>query len=295
MQNKYFNENEFQYSLDYIDKDPFIAKELFDEYLKKYPKDYYAKAYYISLLETINQFEEANKIFREVSNESAHDYSFAMSNKRKIGFQCIMALNKARLLANKERYEDLLDYYYRNIHLFDNRGDTQYLIYFCRAKIGAIKDSNTLVGPYRFLQVVHYDENRFFEHITKHQANYNIDVETPNDSIFVPDFPIQEVVNEVKKILPSDKKLCLGLFDESYYFKYDNCGRIKGKMTNYFKVTCFHNTTEFITMCPIINAPSRLIHDFNNLQQEETEKKEEEIKVKMLSPIDKFNMRYRRK
>ena len=48
-------------------------------------------------------------------------------------------------------------------------------------------------------------------------------------------------------------------------------------------------------MCPVINAPSRLIHDFNNLQQEETEKKEEEIKVKMLSPIDKFNMRYRRK
>ena len=30
MQNKFFNENEFQYALNYIGKNPFVAKDLFN-------------------------------------------------------------------------------------------------------------------------------------------------------------------------------------------------------------------------------------------------------------------------
>ena len=38
----------------------------------------------------------------------------------------------------------------------------------------------------------------FLEHIQKHMADYNQDLENPNEFIFTPDFPMDKVLNEVK-------------------------------------------------------------------------------------------------
>ncbi len=80
-----------------------------------------------------------------------------------------------------------------------------------------------------------------------------------------------------------------GYFDDVYYFKYDNCGRIKNHMTNYFTVVCYHNTTNFITMCPNVNCQKLPHVDLNYLKDNENE-----IKDTRPSKIDKFNRRFKR-
>ena len=289
MQNKYFNEKSFQYALDCVEKNPFEAKRRYEDYLDKYPKDYYARAYYIHLLERICLFELAKKEYNYVEKESSHDLSFNQSDKRAVGFKCIMALAKARLLAHDEKYQELLDFYHNNPDLFDQRGDVSYLSYYCRFHLGQINKDMYNSSSYRYLQVVNYDENRFLDHIKKHQADYNTDLDEPNTSIFTPNFPIEDVVNEIKKYIPGNDKLFPALFDDTYYFKYDNCGRINNKMTNYFVVICFHNKCKFLTMCPANNCEHFPIIDLNYLKE-----KEDNVKVKRLSQIEKFNKRFNR-
>ena len=289
MQNKYFNENAFQYALNCIDKNPFEAKERFDEYLCKHPEDYYARAYYILLLERICLFELAQKEYDCIEEEISYNTSFNRNGKNTIGFKCIMALAKARLLAHHEKYQKLLDFYHNNPELFNQRNDMTYLSYYCRFHLGKINDNTFDSSSYRYLQVVNYNEDRFLDHIKKHQADYNIDLEKPNQSLFVPNFPIEKVFEETKKHIPSDNKLFPGLFDDAYYFKYDNCGRVNNKMTNYFVVICFHNTCKFLTMCPVNDCEHFPIIDLNYLKE-----KEDDVKIKRLSQIEKFNKRFHR-
>lgn len=287
---KYFNENEFQYALDCVEKNPFEAKKRYDEYLDKYPQDYYARAYYILLLTRIGLFELAQQEYDYIEKMIIVNTSFSTSDKRAKGFKYIMALAKAKLLAHSEKYQELLDFYYKNQVLFESRGDTKYMSYYCRFKLGKIQsNSYNDDSPYRYLQVIRYDEDRFLNHIKKHQADYNTDSDDPNKSIFVPNFPIEKIVSEIKKYIPSEQKLEPALFDDIYYFKYDNCGRVNNKMTNYFTVVCFHNTCHFLTMCPANNCEFLPYIDLNYLHE-----KDDDSKVKRLSQIDKFNKRFNR-
>ena len=70
-------------------------------------------------------------------------------------------------------------------------------------------------------------------------VKYNTDLEKPNKLLFSSDFPIDKVVEEVKKYIPSNKRLCEGVFEDHYIFKYDMCGRVNQKPEDYFKVICF--------------------------------------------------------
>ena len=289
MQKKYFSEAGLQYAQSIIKTNPLEAKTRFEIYLKNYPNDYYARAYYILLLIRLGECEQANSEYNYINNKTANDFKFTSSNKRVVGFQCIMALAKAKLLAHAEKYQELLDFYRNNINLFSNRGDMAILSYYCRNKLGLITDTiDENQASYRYMQTVDYKEERFKEHIKKHQVEYNNDEEI-NSSLFNEDFPIDKIITEIKKYIPSNKKLYLGLFADEYFFKYNNCGHVMSKSTNYFKVSVFHNTTNFITMCPTLNGENLPNIDLNYMIIEDSN-----TKVKRLSQIDKFNRRFNR-
>ena len=93
----------------------------------------------------------------------------------------------------------------------------------------------------------------------------------------------------MKKYIPSDKKLYWGFYDNIYYFKYDGCGRDNTKLVNYIKVVCLDDTNNIITICPVVGSDNMPHIDLNYI------KKEEPVKVKVKSQIDKFNQRYNRK
>ena len=108
-------------------------------------------------------------------------------------------------------------------------------------------------------------------------------------SIFAYDFPILEIVEEIKKYIPSDKRINGGFYDNVYIFKYDYCGKVEGKTANYFKVVCFDGTSDFITIYPCVEGKNLPYTDLNYLQYANANSNN---RGKVLSQIDKFNRRY---
>ena len=106
--------------------------------------------------------------------------------------------------------------------------------------------------------------------------------------MFVSGFEIDRVLEEIKKYIPSDKRIYSGFYQDTYVFKYDFSGKDNNKATDYFKVICFHNTSDIITICPSLYCENLPYVDLNYMEKEKP-------KQKTLSQIDKFNQRYRRK
>ena len=90
--------------------------------------------------------------------------------------------------------------------------------------------------------------------------------------------------------MPSDKRLFAGTYDDTYIFKYDNCGRDNNKSVDFFRVVCFHDTNEIITLCPASECECLPYVDLNYLIRDN-----EIPKVKRLSQTEKFKQRYNSK
>ena len=158
--------------------------------------------------------------------------------------------------------------------------------FYSKKRTGRLNKEKRDVNSYLFKQIVRFEEEDFYQHIEKHLASSIEDFDEPNKTIFEENFPLRDVVEEIKKYIPSNKRLYLGFYDNIYYFKYDECGRVDRKMVNYFKVVCLHNSQDFITMCPVVGNENLPYIDLNYM------KKEEPVKVKRISQIDRFNRRY---
>lgn len=162
------------------------------------------------------------------------------------------------------------------------------LMFYCKRKLGKAKNVQREGNSYLFRQIIEHKDEEFIEHIQKHLADYNKDLDEPNKNVFVPDFPINEVVKEIKKYIPSNKKLCTGFWENTYIFKYDGCGRDNNRLVNYFKVVCFDKSSNMITMLPVSGLDDLPQIDLNYMVKED--KKE----VKRESAIDKFNRKFKR-
>ena len=287
--NKYYNESAFQYAIDLLENDPFHAKLRFKAYIEKYPKDYYARAYYALLLTRLCEFDEAEAEYDYIKIKSQNDHFYICNQNDLRGFHYNMILVKMKILAYHEKYQELLDFIYKNRDQVHPE-DIKYISYYCRIRLGII-DKNIETSSYRFLQTYNYNEKLFQEHIKKHLKSHIDDVDKPSGCVFNEDFPIEKVIAEIKKYIPSDKKLFPGYFDNTYFFKYDSCGMVDGTRTNYFTVVCFQNTSNFITLYPTLDCDKLPYVDLNYIRDLE----EDKSKVKRLSQIDKFNMRYNRK
>ena len=64
MTTNFFNKWEFRQALNLAETNPVEAKTLYEEYLKKYPKDYSAYPYYCTVLVTLGEFAAAEKNIR---------------------------------------------------------------------------------------------------------------------------------------------------------------------------------------------------------------------------------------
>ena len=287
MRNVYFDEKAFEYVMKPFEVDPFLSESRFKEYLEKYPKDYYARAYYVLLLTRICKFDEALEEYNRINEEVDRDTYYAYSNKKRISaFEFNMTLASIKLLSSQENYEELyglLQEVYDKLHM----DDKVYVSYFCEAKMGTITTDGTNPNAYRFNQSVKYQEEAFYEHIKRHMADYNVDEEKPNIAVFRADFPLNEVIEEVKKSLLSDQRTFNGFFEDTYCFKYDHCGTVNNSTTDYFKVICQHNTSNMITMFPAVKCKSLPIIDLNYLRESK-----ETGNVKIISSLERFKLRY---
>ena len=249
MNKNHFNVFGFRRALNLADTNPLLAGVLYEEYLQKYPGDYSACLYYCSNLITIGNLEKAEKILNYVEEEYIKDEEFLCSPSfKKIKYN--LFFTRIKLLSYQERYEELYNFYLENINLDEER-KLNSTWFYSKKRTGRLNDEKRDVNSYLFKQIVRYEEEDFYKHVEKHLATPNRYLDEPNLTIFEESFPLREVVEEIKKYIPSDKRLFWGFYDNIYYFKYDECGRVDKRMVNYFKVVCLHNTQNFITMCPV--------------------------------------------
>ena len=284
MNKNYFNIWEFKQALDLAETDPISARLLYEEYFKKYPKDYSGYPYYCSNLITLGELELAEKILDYVEKEYIKDNLFNKEEKIK-KFEYNMFFTRTKLLSYQERYEELYRLCVKNISRVADKSLNS-VWFYSKKRTGRLNNGERDANSYLFRQIVRYEQDDFYKHIQKHLSNYNENLEMPNTAIFEEKFPLKEVVEEIKKYIPSDKRLFLGFYDDVYYFRYDECGREDKKIVNYFKVVCLHNSQDFITMCPVKGSDNLPHIDLNYM------KKEELSKVKKISQIDRFNKRY---
>lgn len=284
MNKNHFNIWEFRQALYLSETDPLSARSLYEEYLKKHPNDYSAYPFYCSNLITIGELELAEKMLDYVEDACQKDEMFLKSHRFK-KFKYNMFFSRIKLLSFQERYEELYNLYLENINM-DKEKDLNSVWFYAKKRTGRLNDEKRDVNSYLFKQIVRYEEEDFYHHIEKHLANSNKDLDDPNSAIFEEGFPLRDVVEEIKKYIPSNKRLFLGFYDNRYYFKYDECGRVDRRIVNYFEVVCLNNSQDFITMCPTVGNDNLPYIDLNYM------KKEEPVKVKRISQTDKFNRRY---
>lgn len=291
MENKYFDRWEFEQAITSLLTNPFIAKTKFEQYLSKYPKDYSAYPYYASCLITLKQLEKAERVLNYVTIISRKDSRFS-NNPSKVSFLKHNILhNRLRLLSYQEKYRELFELCSENIQEIRNM-DMNPVIFYAKKKAGKLDLSKREENSYLFRQIVEYRESDFLENVRTRFANYNGKINNPYKSFFTLDFPFFEVLEEVKKHMPSNKSIYPNAYDEAYLFKYNECGKIDNRFTDYFKVICFHNTKDIVTMYPVNRCYGLPYTDLNYLNSNLVI---DDTKIKKLSRIERFNRRYEKK
>ena len=288
---KYYNSYEFHNIRDLGTEEGLIAKELYEDYLQKYPRDYLSYQYYASFLIRFGKFKDAKKILEYSYNLASKDSTFINTKKKYKLFNRNYIIYKLRLLFYEEKYQEFLNLYNEKYEIIkDKFYPNDAIIVYCNKKLGNINLKREEGRTYLYRQILEYQEEDFLEHIKKHLADEAINIEEASSAIFVPEFPIEKVLDEIKKCIPSEKCIYPGGLENTYLFKYNECGRVNYHLTDYFRVYCFHNTKNLITISPTILTERNFQYtDLNYLKEEK-----KEIIKKRLTQIEKFNNKYKK-
>lgn len=304
MRASYYNEDEFNYANSLMSTNPVEAKTRFEEYLLKYPNDYSARIYYAYVLIVLRMLDEASLVIDKTEEDAFSDKKF---NNPKMQRKIIIlnekiTLAKIKLLFYQGKYQELYFNYFKNDSILNSSDYLEILSSFGIDRFNYdsvrfyIMKNIGLLSPelkfqsYLYSQILDYSDDRFFEHVKKHVADDAAFRDTSINSLFKSDFNLEEIINEVKKYIPSEKGLYFGILQDVYIFKYDNCGYCDNQLVNYFEIVCFHNTCDFITIHPIINAEHLPCTDLNYMRYRGQENNNP--KIRRRSQIDKFNKRF---
>ena len=287
MKNKYYNEWELDQAINLMEKNPYEAVRKFENYLKKYRKDYNAFAFYINSLVNIKEIDKAKKVLASIENKVVNDSKFINNNRRYKSFKKKILYNKLQLLMFEEKYQEFYDLYNENISMSEEL-DIGHIMFWCKIKLDKIKKNPRDNYNYLYRQLIEYNTDDLIDHINNHTAfAYDNDINSEYN-MFTADFPLLKILNEIKKYIPSDRYLFPGFIDDRYTFKYDGCGKINSKNADYFRVICIHNSDKIITMYPVVNCEEFDYVDLNYMLEKQ------DMKIKRKSRIDRFNDRYKK-
>lgn len=291
MSNEYFDTWEFTKALDLINTNPIESKRLFEEYLKNHPIDYSAHTFYASCLITLGELDKAEKVLDDIEEKADTNALFHGLKDRYSHFMDTVIFTRIRLYSYKREYQKMRDFCVENLAKLKELKIREVLFYV-NAKLGTTAQFfsvNREDHAYLYRQMLEYQEDDFKEHVKKHLADTNADLIAPNHAIFTPNFPIDKILEEIKKYIPSEKCIGTGFFEHKYVFRFDECGRVDNKLTDYFKVVTFEGTQNFITIYPTVNYQYFPYVDLNYLKEQE-----EQPDVKIKSRINRFNERLKK-
>ena len=289
----YFNTREFERIFALSKSDPIKSLSEYEKYIKYYPEDNAAKTYYICNLLAVGKYAKADELIEQLEIESSRNVLYQHDLEKAKHLEYDIKLNKLKSNLFQGRVKEAMEFYYNNSELFSKLGK-EVLFYF-KKLLGQLDTKKRQPNSYLFRQIVEYREDDFREHIKKHLADFNENDRTVSVSYFNPDFPLDEVIEEIKKYIPSEKKVSYGFIENTYIFKYNNCGRHTNRIVDYFKVITLNNSQDFITMCPSDGCvDNELVIDLNYMKKDEIEKEKECAKTlaKVPTGLDRFYKRY---
>lgn len=284
---KYYNRLLFTKAMKLTNSNPYEAKRLYEEYLDQYPTDCLAWTLYASILITLKEFDLASMILdraEEMINQykrKGDDFQEQHADERNLLF------GRIRIMSFRGQYKKLLDFLEEN-PIVEEKYHLDEVKLLCKKKLG-ICFTQRDDYPYLARQIIKYEVQDMMHRVEYHGADYNA-VMDRQENVFAVDFPLQKIIDEIDKYIPSEEhSYCPGVIADCYYFKYDTCGKENQKATNFIKVTCFHNTGDIITVTPVLEGENLNYIDLNYLKEKTTEK------PKQMSRIEKFYQRYRKK
>lgn len=250
------------------------AFNAYQEYFECYPNDISAKSYYVDLLIKVGRFDEAEELIEE------HIHKSNLSKISREDFE----FRKLRLLSSTGQYQECYDLLLRDFDILKQRGWLiQGVLLELKKKLGILESSDYKQNHYFLSQIVNYSEDLCLKNLDK----YRYHGDDAASIYFMDDFPIEKVYYMLRDMLPFGKKIYLDLTTNLYIFKYDNNGKINGKMVDYLAVTTLLDSNDIIRIRPYENQ-GRLACE--NLYLPTVT--EESSKIKKISQIDKFNRRY---
>ena len=272
--------------------DPYAAIPLFEDYIQEYPGDYKALAAYISLLITVNKLDEAELIYKEVlHNYLNDDVILRIDREKNYKTKKDLLFHRIRILSYNRKYYEAYILMKKHLNDFSDvlSDRTSYILFYLKYKAGFIPKEEINKTSYIINQTVEYSEEAFLDHARRHVVGNEEywDEDEEVGVLFYEDFPLERVYEEIKKLIPSDNRLCKGITENQYYFKYDNCGILEKGRADYFCVITFEGTGDCITMYPVKDIGNVPYVDLNYLNKENSKPL-----TKRLSRVDMFNMKY---
>jgi len=280
--NLYFDHHEFLRIMEVNNTNINLCIERYKDYLNRYPQDYSAHAYYVSALVKDKRLEEAKKELEEVEKMVEINYDNLRSYERNEKINSAISYAKLKLLVYDGKYKEAYNYALNNFSIIDY--DMFYLvavILFNKKKLGYLNtkyyknEKNYLIS-----QVIDYSENRLLDYIDCH-----FNAIDNSDYLFNGDFPIEDIIKEVKKNYPNEKAIYGGLIEDTYIYKYDNCGKIGKTSTDFFKVYTLHDSNEIINITPCQEGKYLDYDDLNYLNLINSN-------IQVNTGIDRFNKKY---
>ena len=126
-------------------------------------------------------------------------------------------------------------------------------------------------------QILNYNKDIAIEHIKEHKKIKK------NITYFSENIDIEKLYDEVKPLLKKENIIDLDIFNK-YKIQYKEIGIFNNKTVDEMIVVTKANSKDIITMYPI-----------NNSQEEiDTFESTPKTKIKRISQIEKFNMKYNR-
>lgn len=273
-----YNVYEFNKANDALKVNLKISKELFEEYLVNYPYDYSTYINYAYLLLRLDNTLNARKVCEYVQALVEKDFNYKNSIKYE-RFKSMKLKLTFTILVYEGKFKEAYDLYINSSRKFIIE---ELPILYISKMLG--REDKMELKSYTSEQINNYSYDLFLDHIKKHliylPRNDN------KTSLFKSDIQIEEIIKEIRRIIPNSIKERSNAYSDVYYFKYNNCGYNGKKKMDYFKVIAIHDTNNLLTMHPIIYEPVIEYIDLNYLNNKE------EVATKKLSQIDKFNKRY---
>ena len=247
---KYYDTDEFRKIISKYKVDPFRTKTKLEQYLNKYPQDNGGYIYYINLLITLGEFNKAHCILNQIEEKFKDNKNIYSDNKKRNIQITDLIYVKLRLLLYLERYKEAYELYLNVKDKIDTI-DFNHMLY-CKKKLGLLNEERLKDRSYYTYydrQVIDYQKSDLIHHVKKHFNDYKYNDEE-DEAEFSTSFPLEKVIDEIKKYIPSDKRLYHGFSDNLHVFRYDNCGLYDKGVVHFFKVITFHNSKDIITMYP---------------------------------------------